>query len=60
MDIAGISAEISARAITEGAILGLYTFRKHMTNEPDFEDVKQLTITEPDEAKLDGLEGRHS
>jgi leucyl aminopeptidase len=55
IDIAGISAENSAWAMTEGAILGLYAFHKHMTGEPDFQEVKQLTITEPDEAKLDGL-----
>ncbi len=54
-DIAGISAENAAMAITEGVILGLYTFRKHMTAEPDFEDIKQITIVEPDEAKLDAL-----
>lgn len=54
-DITGISTENSAMAITEGAMLGLYTFRKHMTAEADFEDAKQITIVEPDEAKLDGL-----
>ena len=54
-DIAGITAEDSAQAITEGAILGLYTFRKHMTGEPDFEEVKQLTIIETEEAKLADL-----
>ncbi|MBN1367143.1 MAG: leucyl aminopeptidase [Dehalococcoidales bacterium] len=55
MDIAGISSEQSAWAIAEGAILGLYSYRKHMTGDPDYEEVKQLTIIEANEAKLDGL-----
>jgi leucyl aminopeptidase len=56
MDIAGITPENSVQAITEGAILGLYTFRKHMTGEADFGEVKQLTIAEADEVKLPDLQ----
>ena len=42
--VAGITAEDSAQAITEGAMLGLYTFRHHITKEPEFGEIKTLTI----------------
>ncbi len=32
----GIKAEDAVYAMTEGAILGLYTFRKHMTKKEDY------------------------
>lgn len=53
--IAGITAESAARAITEGAMLGLYSFRKHMTKEAEYGEVKQLTIV-GGEAELPQLE----
>ncbi len=56
MDIDGITPGDTAQAITEGAILGLYTFRKHMTGTPDFGEVKQITIVEENEAKLSDLQ----
>ncbi len=34
----------SVKAITEGMILGLYNFRKHITKEPENGEVKQLII----------------
>ena len=45
-DVAGISARDSSQAITEGALLGLYTFRKHTTKEPEYTPIKQITIIE--------------
>ncbi len=39
-----INVEDYAQAITEGAILGLYSFRKHITKKNDFTEVKQLTL----------------
>ncbi len=40
-----ISSRDSAQAITEGALLGLYAFRKHKTkDENGSRDIKQLTI----------------
>ncbi len=43
--INNISPETSAQAVTEGAILGLYTFRMHMTKKDDeYGEVKQLLI----------------
>ncbi|MDD4874402.1 MAG: leucyl aminopeptidase [Dehalococcoidales bacterium] len=39
-----VTLEDYAQAITEGAILGLYSFRKHITKENDFNEVKKLTL----------------
>ncbi|MBM2825473.1 MAG: cytosol aminopeptidase [Dehalococcoidales bacterium] len=54
--IAGITGEGSAQAITEGALLGLYSFRKHITKEAEYGELKQLTIVDADAKKLPGLE----
>ncbi|MFC1983244.1 leucyl aminopeptidase, partial [Chloroflexota bacterium] len=44
-DINNISAESATQAVTEGALLGLYTFRKHITKKNDgFTEVKELLI----------------
>jgi leucyl aminopeptidase len=42
--ITDITPELSGQAITEGAIMGLYTFRKHITKEPEYGEIKTLTI----------------
>ncbi|MDD5288996.1 MAG: leucyl aminopeptidase, partial [Dehalococcoidales bacterium] len=42
-----ITPQASAQAITEGAILGLYTFRRHMTKKSDHSEIEQLTIIVP-------------
>ena len=50
--INNISPEDSAQAITEGALLGLYLFRKHMTREDDKPgEVRQLFIVGSDKVK---------
>jgi leucyl aminopeptidase len=54
--LGGIDAEKSAQAVTEGAILGLYTFRKHQTKEPEQKEMEELLIVERDEGKLAELE----
>jgi len=54
--IAGITAEGSAQAMAEGALLGLYSFRKHLTKEAEYGEVKKLTIVDADESKIPGLE----
>lgn len=54
--IAGISLESAAQAVTEGALLGVYSFRKHITKEAEYGEIKQLTIVAADEAKLPILE----
>ena len=37
--IAGISLENAAQAVTEGALLGLYSFRRHMTEEAEHGEI---------------------
>jgi leucyl aminopeptidase len=46
----------SAKAITEGIMLGLYTFRKHITKEPENGEIKQLDIIENDNTKIKELQ----
>jgi len=54
--IGGIDPQKAAQAIVEGSILGLYTFDKHRTKEPEHREVKELLIVERDEAKIQNLE----
>ncbi|MFC2020950.1 leucyl aminopeptidase [Chloroflexota bacterium] len=54
--VAGITAASSAQALTEGALLGVYTFRRHVTKEAEHGEIKQLTIIDADESKTSGLE----
>ena len=54
--LVGISVESAAQAVTEGALLGTYAFRKHMTKEVEYGEIKQLTIVDADETKLSSLE----
>jgi leucyl aminopeptidase len=58
--IAGITAESSAQAITEGALLGLYTFRKHITKEAEHGEVDILTIVDADGSNVPGLEAGYN
>jgi len=51
--INNISYEDAAQTIAEGALLGLYAFRKHITKEDDkLGEIKQLLIVGSDETKL--------
>jgi len=54
--IGGIEPEAACQAITEGSLLGLYRFRKHMTNKDDDPEVSELLIVERERAKLPSLE----
>ena len=54
--IAGISLEGAAQAITEGARLGLYSFRQHITKEPEYGEIKQLSIVGANKTALPLLE----
>ncbi len=54
--IAGITPEGAAQAITEGALLGVYSFRKHITKEAEYGEIKQLLIVSSDELELLTLE----
>jgi len=54
--VGGVEPEKAAQAITEGATLGLYRFRRHMSKEPENGDVQELLIVERGEAKRAQLE----
>jgi leucyl aminopeptidase len=45
---AGIDATAAVQAITEGALLGTYTFRKHKTKKEDDAEIKELIIVAED------------
>jgi leucyl aminopeptidase len=53
--IAGISVEAATQAVTEGALLGTYSFRKYITKEAEYGEIKQFTIVDADETRLPGL-----
>ncbi len=50
----GIDAGRSAEAITEGAVLGLYTFARY--KKPEYEDVGEMLIVVPKEDEAAALE----
>jgi len=52
----GIEPEKSAQAIAEGGILGLYTFRKHITKKSETGEIEELLIVDRDESRLPQLE----
>jgi leucyl aminopeptidase len=54
--ITGITALSAAQAITEGALLGVYSFRKHKTREAEYSEIKQLLIVSSDQSKVPALE----
>jgi leucyl aminopeptidase len=48
----GITAEAAAQAMTEGVILGTYTFRYYVTKNADFEAIKEIIIVAPGEVEV--------
>ena len=54
--VGGIEPGVASQAIVEGSLLGLYRFRKHITKEPENQDVEELLIVEREAAKLQALE----
>ncbi|MFQ6112376.1 MAG: M17 family metallopeptidase, partial [Nitrospinota bacterium] len=52
---AGFESADAAQAVTEGALLGLYTFKKHITKEPEEGDIEELLIVEREENRLPPL-----
>ncbi|MFC2012694.1 leucyl aminopeptidase [Chloroflexota bacterium] len=52
----GINRETAAQAVTEGALLGVYSFRKHITKEAEHGEIQKLTIIDTDKANLPLLE----
>ncbi len=55
-EIAGITVAGAAQAIAEGALLGVYSFRRHLTKEAEHGEIKQLTVVDTDETRLSALE----
>jgi leucyl aminopeptidase len=52
--ISGIKTETAVQAITEGALLGLYAFRRHMTKKGNnFGEIKQFTIVGQEKTRLE-------
>ncbi|MDO8687778.1 MAG: M17 family peptidase N-terminal domain-containing protein, partial [Dehalococcoidales bacterium] len=51
-----IAAADAAQAITEGALLGVYSFRRHLTKEAEHGEIKQLTIVAANKAQLPALQ----
>jgi leucyl aminopeptidase len=56
VEIAGITPKGAAQAVTEGALLGIYSFRRHITKEAEYGEIKQLLIVSSDESELPALE----
>ena len=54
--VAGITLEGAAQAVTEGALLGVYSFRRHITKEAEHGEINQLTIVDTSEANLSIIE----
>ncbi len=54
--VGNTTLEGSAQAITEGALLGLYSFRKHITKEDEYSEVNKLTIVSGKKADIHLLE----
>jgi len=55
MSAAGITPQSAVQAVTEGALLGVYSFRKHITKEAEHGEIKQLTIVAADKTDLPAL-----
>jgi leucyl aminopeptidase len=51
-----ISTQVSGEAIAEGAVLGLYTFRKHITKEPEQDELEQITIVDRSRVAVNAIQ----
>ena len=54
--IAGISLETAVQAVTEGVLLGTYTFRRHITKVAEHGEMKQFLIVTSHKTELSSLE----
>ena len=52
----GLEPRVAAQAITEGTLMGLYTFRKYNTKAQEYEDVAELVIVEHDKERQQEME----
>lgn len=53
---AGISLESAAQAVTEGALLGAYSFRRHITKKAEHGEIKELLIVASSAGEVPVLE----
>ncbi|MDO8671504.1 MAG: leucyl aminopeptidase [Dehalococcoidia bacterium] len=53
--IGGLEAAAATQALVEGAILGQYSFRRHLSN-PEQSGLEELTVVERDADKLSAIE----
>ena len=53
--IGGLEPRDCAQALTEGTLLGLYTFDRHKKPKDDAIELEQLTVVEVDEPRLDAV-----
>jgi leucyl aminopeptidase len=51
----GLALDGVAQAMTEGALLGSYSFRRHMTEKAEHGELKRLTIVVADKGKLNSF-----
>jgi leucyl aminopeptidase len=54
--VADITMKDAAQAITEGALLGLYSFRRHITKKDEYGEIKRLSIVAKNEVDILPLE----
>ncbi len=52
----GLDVEKAVQSIVEGTIIGLYTYRRHITREPEHGEIAELIIVERDESRIPLLE----
>ncbi len=53
--IGGLDPRDCAQALTEGTLLGLYTFDRHKKPKDDAVELEQLTVVESDDSRLDAV-----
>ncbi|MFH0941851.1 MAG: leucyl aminopeptidase [Chloroflexota bacterium] len=54
-DAASISPQEAAQTVAEAALLGSYTFDKHLTKKNNHQEIKELTIVTADRSQLAAL-----
>ena len=54
--IGGLEPRDCAQGLTEGTLLGLYTFDRHKKPKDDAVELEQLTVVEFDELRLDAIQ----
>jgi leucyl aminopeptidase len=54
--ITGLNPETMGQAITEGALLGTYSFRKYFTRSPEYREIKQFDIMDVSASGIQLLE----